>query len=189
MIQSCLNHCQELIFVVWFYYYLGRDWYNLEKSKRVKAFRCGEYDACIETAKATATGASKKPVKYARREDAIVHALEIENALLVGKDEKASTSSDSTEGALQSSVSCEKTSNGESSKVLPLSGKRSKTTPSDSEDDGSAGNKRMRGLEDLGVSIGSNGEANKQEMMKKTSVILCRMGFLQMVLAGVALRQ
>ncbi|CAF1931592.1 hypothetical protein HID58_067373 [Brassica napus] len=141
----------------------GVDWYNLEKSKRVKAFRCGEYDACIETAKATATGASKKPVKYARREDAIVHALEIENALLVGKDEKASTSSDSTEGALQSSVSCEKTSNGESSKVLPLSGKRSKTTPSDSEDDGSAGNKRMRGLEDLGVSIGSNGEANKQE--------------------------
>lgn len=148
----------------------GVDWYNLEKSKRVKAFRCGEYDACIETAKATATGASKKPVKYARREDAIVHALEIESALLVGKDEKPSTSSDSTdvaktEGALQSSVSCEKTSNGESSKVQPLSGKRRKRTPNDSEVDGSdEGNKRMRGLEDLGVgTIGSNGEANKQE--------------------------
>ncbi|KAG2306470.1 hypothetical protein Bca52824_026218 [Brassica carinata] len=145
----------------------GVDWYNLEKSKRVKAFRCGEYDACIATAKATATGATKKPVKYARREDAIVHALEIENALLVGKDDscvdKASTSSDSTdvaktEGALQSI-------NGKASKVQPLSeNKRRRRTPNDSEDDGSEGNKkRMRGLEDLGIGIiGSKGKA-KQE--------------------------
>ncbi|PRQ51259.1 putative PWWP domain-containing protein [Rosa chinensis] len=63
---------------------LGRDdasvdWYNLEKSKRVKAFRCGEYDECIEKAKAAAANPNKKAVKYARREDAIIHALEIEN--------------------------------------------------------------------------------------------------------------
>ncbi|CAK9165308.1 unnamed protein product [Ilex paraguariensis] len=63
---------------------LGRDdasvdWYNLEKSKRVKAFRCGEYDDCIEKAKAAAANSSKKAVKYARREDAILHALEIES--------------------------------------------------------------------------------------------------------------
>ncbi|CBI35983.3 unnamed protein product, partial [Vitis vinifera] len=57
------------------------DWYNLEKSKRVKAFRCGEYDECIEKAKASAANSNKKAVKYARREDAILHALEIENAL------------------------------------------------------------------------------------------------------------
>nr|GMC77477.1 uncharacterized protein At1g51745-like [Ipomoea batatas] len=61
------------------------DWYNLEKSKRVKAFRCGEYDECIEKAKAAAANASKKVVKYARREDAILQALEIESACL-GKD-------------------------------------------------------------------------------------------------------
>ncbi|KAM5579313.1 uncharacterized protein ABKV19_009216 [Rosa sericea] len=66
---------------------LGRDdasvdWYNLEKSKRVKAFRCGEYDECIEKAKAAAANPNKKAVKYARREDAIIHALEIENERL-----------------------------------------------------------------------------------------------------------
>lgn len=62
-----------------------RDWYNLEKSKRVKAFRCGEYDECIEKAKASAANSGKKAVKYARREDAILHALELESARL-GKD-------------------------------------------------------------------------------------------------------
>ncbi|CAL0308729.1 unnamed protein product [Lupinus luteus] len=56
------------------------DWYNLEKSKRVKAFRCGEYDECIEKAKASAASLNKKTVKYARREDAIIHALELESA-------------------------------------------------------------------------------------------------------------
>ncbi|KAK2983839.1 hypothetical protein RJ640_008515 [Escallonia rubra] len=64
---------------------LGRDdasvdWYNLDKSKRIKAFRCGEYDACIEKAKAAAANSSRKSVKYARREDAIIHALELESA-------------------------------------------------------------------------------------------------------------
>ncbi|TKY48236.1 PWWP domain [Spatholobus suberectus] len=61
------------------------DWYNLEKSKRVKAFRCGEYDECIEKAKASAANSNKKAVKYARREDAILHALELESARL-GKE-------------------------------------------------------------------------------------------------------
>ncbi|KAJ0986485.1 hypothetical protein J5N97_004841 [Dioscorea zingiberensis] len=65
---------------------LGRDdgsmdWYNLEKSTRVKAFRCGEYDKDIEKAKASAGRANKKASnagKYVRREDAILHALELE---------------------------------------------------------------------------------------------------------------
>ncbi|KAG0496824.1 hypothetical protein HPP92_001515 [Vanilla planifolia] len=54
------------------------DWYNLEKSKRVKAFRCGEFDACIEKAEALQNIPIKKREKYARREDAILHALELE---------------------------------------------------------------------------------------------------------------
>ncbi|XP_072989049.1 uncharacterized protein [Typha latifolia] len=58
------------------------DWYNLEKSKRVKAFRCGEFDACIERAEASQGVPIKKREKYARREDAILHALELEKKQL-----------------------------------------------------------------------------------------------------------
>jgi len=74
---------------------LGRDdasvdWYNIEKSKRVKAFRCGEYDDCIEKAKAYANLPAKKVVKYARREDAILHALELEKKQLIHKQHSSS---------------------------------------------------------------------------------------------------
>ncbi|KAK7341230.1 hypothetical protein VNO80_24156 [Phaseolus coccineus] len=58
------------------------DWYNLEKSKRVKAFRCGEFDDCIEKAESAQGGPLKKREKYARREDAILHALELEKQIL-----------------------------------------------------------------------------------------------------------
>ncbi|GLT87273.1 hypothetical protein SLE2022_053640 [Rubroshorea leprosula] len=58
------------------------DWYNLEKSKRVKAFRCGEFDDCIERAESSQGMPPKKREKYARREDAILHALELEKQLL-----------------------------------------------------------------------------------------------------------
>ncbi|GMN37047.1 hypothetical protein TIFTF001_006491 [Ficus carica] len=167
------------------------DWYNLEKSKRVKAFRCGEYDDCIEKAKASAANSSKKAVKYARREDAILHALEIENARL-GKDhmdfstrmnnlggengnstrESPSIShsgnengdmdddvsdseenSDSAPELSQSGISFEEPNHVSSSKVQSLQGRR--RTPNDSEDDGTEGVKRMRGLEDLGVGVSS----------------------------------
>lgn len=58
------------------------DWYNLEKSKRVKSFRCGEYDECIEKAKAIARQQKRtqNEGRYVRREDAIIHALEIEKS-------------------------------------------------------------------------------------------------------------
>lgn len=59
-----------------------RDWYNLEKSKRVKAFRCGEFDECIERAESSQGMPIKKREKYARREDAILHALELEKEML-----------------------------------------------------------------------------------------------------------
>ncbi|XP_077234841.1 uncharacterized protein At1g51745-like isoform X2 [Tasmannia lanceolata] len=64
------------------------DWYNLEKSKRVKAFRCGEFDDCIERAESSHINPIKKREKYARREDAILHALELEKQQLERKQQK-----------------------------------------------------------------------------------------------------
>ncbi|XP_077237991.1 uncharacterized protein At1g51745-like [Tasmannia lanceolata] len=64
------------------------DWYNLEKSKRVKPFRCGEFDDCIERAESFHGNPIKKREKYARREDAILHALELEKQLIERKQQK-----------------------------------------------------------------------------------------------------
>ncbi|XP_004236393.1 uncharacterized protein At1g51745-like [Solanum lycopersicum] len=168
------------------------DWYNLEKSKRVKAFRCGEYDECIEKAKASAANSSKKAVKYARREDAIIHALEIESARL-GKDhpdffsrkekeggehntmEESHTSSNpledgkelveelnssennsnSAQELSQSGVSFEAPNLTIASEDQPVCGTR-RRTPNDSEDDGTEGSKRMKGLDDLGTGVMSS---------------------------------
>lgn len=47
----------------------------------MKAFRCGEFDACIARAEASLGVPAKKREKYARREDAIIHALELEQQL------------------------------------------------------------------------------------------------------------
>ncbi|CAK8539249.1 unnamed protein product [Lathyrus sativus] len=62
------------------------DWYNLEKSKRVKPFRCGEFDACIERAESAQGMPMKKREKYARREDAILHALDLEKQIVKKQD-------------------------------------------------------------------------------------------------------
>ncbi|XP_061356613.1 uncharacterized protein At1g51745-like [Gastrolobium bilobum] len=166
------------------------DWYNLEKSKRVKAFRCGEYDECIEKAKASAANSNKKAVKYARREDAILHALELESAHLdkepldlcsqldksgsehggsagelpvmsnsVGDNEDptndVSDSEDNSNSApelSQSGISFEEPNHNGSLKMQSVQGRR-RRTPNDSEDDGTEGVKRMRGLEDLGIGV------------------------------------
>ncbi|KAF5727859.1 hypothetical protein HS088_TW22G01556 [Tripterygium wilfordii] len=175
---------------------LGRDdasvdWYNLEKSKRVKAFRCGEYDQCIEKAKASAANPNRKAVKYARREDAIIHALELESALqgrdhqyvyskmnnLVGEqsspaqvsptishsgedDELINEESDSEDDSgsaqelSQSGISFEEPTHNGASKVQSGQGKRRKPS-NDSEDDGTEAIKRMKGIEDLGMCVGS----------------------------------
>lgn len=166
----------------------------------MKAFRCGEYDECIEKAKANAANGNKKTVKYARREDAILHALEIENARLgkdrvdyfsrtnnsdgelgssakelpsmsgsgkedVGMTEEESDYGDSKDDSdsgsgsgsapelSQSGISFEEPNHLGASKMQSLQGKRRKT-PNDSEDDGTEGIKRMRGLEDLGIVVG-----------------------------------
>ncbi|XP_022889575.1 uncharacterized protein At1g51745-like isoform X2 [Olea europaea var. sylvestris] len=161
------------------------DWYNLEKSKRVKAFRCGEYDECIEKAKATASNSSKKAVKYARREDAILHALELERKdhpeFMYGRDKQggedrvvdqsptsfnpsketdcidedlscSEDDSDSAQELSQSGVSFENLSHLDPTKDQS----RRRRTPNDSEDDGTEGIKRMRGLEDLGMGVVSS---------------------------------
>ncbi|KAJ4953894.1 hypothetical protein NE237_030726 [Protea cynaroides] len=114
----------------------GVDWYNLEKSKRVKAFRCGEYDECIEKAKASAANVSKKVVKYARREDAILHAIELESACQANqqqdfhsqKDESAGMEHDNWVGQSQNMFSFRKENkivvgkvNGERSSTQELS--------------------------------------------------------------------
>lgn len=136
-----------------------RDWYNLEKSKRVKAFRCGEYDECIEKAKVTATTSCKKTVKYARREDAILQALELENPQLSkSSNHETSSPTDKTENVSDKlsgldfiSVSPQELSRTAASADTSLEGIR-RQTPNDSDDDGTEGsNKRMRGLQDLGV--------------------------------------
>ncbi|CAM8903377.1 unnamed protein product [Rhodiola kirilowii] len=84
------------------------DWYNLEKSKRVKPFRCGDFDECIERAESSVGMPPKKREKYARREDAILHALDLEKQMLdvQGRrfDNKSNKSSNSGEkGSISSS--------------------------------------------------------------------------------------
>ncbi|GMQ08420.1 hypothetical protein CsSME_00052152 [Camellia sinensis var. sinensis] len=168
------------------------DWYNLEKSKRVKAFRCGEYDECIKKALASAANSSKKVVKYARREDAILHALELESARqskdhpdlcsemdksagepqlvkesptmsdsskeIERMDEESSSFEDNSNSVpefSQSGVSFEEPNQVGASREQSVQGTR-RRTPNDSEDDGTEGVKRMKGLEDLGMGIVSS---------------------------------
>ncbi|KAL0429886.1 UNVERIFIED_CONTAM: hypothetical protein Sradi_0614600 [Sesamum radiatum] len=128
------------------------DWYNLEKSKRVKAFHCGEYDDCIEKAKASACHLSKKAAKYARREDAILHALELERA-------EDLDSSEVRQELSQSGVSFEEPDHVNSAKEES----KHRRTPNDSEDDG-IGVKRMRGLEDLGMGVASSPKRKRSQV-------------------------
>ncbi|CAN7083398.1 unnamed protein product [Brassica oleracea var. botrytis] len=169
---------------------VGIDWYVLEKSKSVKAFRCGEYDAHIEKAKASAAAArasSKKTVKCTRRENAIISALEIENAHLAKEDHpdnnlcseeeddevtesedrgEAEDELDSAPELLQSSMSSQNV--GALVKVEP----KRRRTPNDSEDDGTEGTKRMRGLEDIGKEHVGATVLHRQEMGSICSVNL-----------------
>lgn len=223
----------------------------------MKAFRCGEYDECIEKAKASAANSCKKAVKYARREDAILHALELESALL-GKDQLdfsyrtqknafdgehgilasesprvsdsceeegeggeggegeeeeeeeekeeeeeaimsddisnsddahpkksnsedtcpkksiSEVSSDSAPEMSHTDTPLEETNHASSSKGLSELNRR--RTPNDSEDDGTEGVKRMRGLEDLGMGSLANGKApagEQPEIVKQEDASHC----------------
>ncbi|KAM7254426.1 hypothetical protein ACFE04_003806 [Oxalis oulophora] len=159
------------------------DWYNLEKSKRVKPFRCEEFEECIAKAKFVVANAGKKAVKYARREDAVIHALELERAGL-SKDHPDSLCRTDNSGDVPGDVDhkshsiqeredlCEDNSeigtdsapalsqsgiSSEESNRINVSKEKRRRTPNDSEDDGTekTKTKRMKGLEDIGVVVRS----------------------------------
>ncbi|KAL8107693.1 uncharacterized protein LOC141671931 isoform X2 [Apium graveolens] len=58
-------------------HYTSVDWYNIE-SGRIKAFRCSEFSDLIKEAECLKVTRFRELVKYARRTDAILHALELE---------------------------------------------------------------------------------------------------------------
>ncbi|KAG6435044.1 hypothetical protein SASPL_106693 [Salvia splendens] len=151
-----------------------RDWYNLEKSKRVKAFRCGVFDDCIERAEAAQGMPPKKREKYARREDAILHALELERQLMEKKYGKSGNSSNGRRKSPDAVTSSERLGNGAGNQIDPRSDQLPemlglavvekngtdqhlceetvKDVNQPSGDDDSAGAlPRMRGLQDLGL--------------------------------------
>lgn len=153
------------------------DWYNLEKSKRVKAFRCGEFDDCIERAESSLGMAPKKREKYARREDAILHALELEKQTLENKNGelgssagKSTKSSDTLENELVTPFEGSRYGNGKDARAKLQSKKADSSLEEKSADShlyaqkfkegnqpaGNEGNlviPRMRGLQDLGLRI------------------------------------
>lgn len=142
----------------------------------MKAFRCGEFDDCIERAEASQGMPARKREKYARREDAILHALELEKQLLQ-KQGKLCVHSDHEKNMLAVTIKKElvtasgvpdtNSGNPENSnsfqlpKVIhkphndensPLDSQKSKEgNQLGSEDDHSDVLPRMRGLEDLGL--------------------------------------
>ncbi|XP_071706064.1 uncharacterized protein [Rutidosis leptorrhynchoides] len=138
------------------------DWYNLEKSKRVKPFRCGEFDDCIEKAEASQGMPPKKREKYARREDAILHALELEKQLL---DKKYGKSNGLTTKLLLGNerkhtreISFD---NGNSIMDLSLEEKRKGRLSLLDNNPDLHPSYRLRGLQDLGVGGGPVSSSSK----------------------------
>ncbi|KAL6127446.1 hypothetical protein ACLB2K_070811 [Fragaria x ananassa] len=161
------------------------DWYNLEKSKRVKPFRCGDFDDCIHKAESAQGMPPKKREKYARREDAILHALELERELL-RKEGNLALSAEvmnrqhSKHGAVKKDVFMPSESLGKEYSKLgnsklnqlykrkdlshmndiigsPLSSQRLKEgNQLSGEDDHFEVTPRMRGLQDFGLKIASS---------------------------------
>ncbi|KAL8148515.1 uncharacterized protein At1g51745-like [Apium graveolens] len=154
------------------------DWYNMEKSKRVKAFRCGEFDDCIDKAESSLGMPPKKREKYARREDAIIHALELEKQFLEKQYGKLGSSSNYKSNKSSDDVNKESATSAESlrhgngkcvnRKYHQLSGEvdlpQKGITSADlqiqkikggkqqsGDDENSDVLPRMRGLEDLGL--------------------------------------
>ena len=146
----------------------------MEKSKRVKAFRCGEFDDCIERAEAAHGMPPKKREKYARREDAILHALELELQLLEKKFGKSGNLSNGQRKSPDAVVSSECLENGAENQLDPRSGQlpamlglsvvekngsdqhlceETVINQASGDDDSAGALPRMRGLQDLGLRI------------------------------------
>ncbi|CAH9056119.1 unnamed protein product [Cuscuta epithymum] len=134
------------------------DWYNLETSKQVKAFRCGEYNKCIEKAKAVAANNAKKVVKHTRREDAILRALELETASLTKNEENIGKESNGSEGCSTSDPELSEPNTVSAEEQLVQEGSQQNGTLLSDSDGGGGGGiaegaKRMRGLNDLGTGV------------------------------------
>ncbi|KAM3300836.1 hypothetical protein ACQJBY_041725 [Aegilops geniculata] len=110
------------------------EWCNLERSKRVKPFRCGEADLDDLIRRAEEQAARRRrasAARNARKEDAVLQALDIERARLRLRPRPPST-------AAAAPPSCP-----------PPPPPRKRKTPNDSEDDAPAA-RRMRDLTDIG---------------------------------------
>ncbi|KAJ4820968.1 Tudor/PWWP/MBT superfamily protein [Rhynchospora pubera] len=134
------------------------DYYNLDKSRRVKLFRCGEYDDCIEKAKlhGSQKHAKKYPNqgKYVRREDAILHALEIERSAvrLAAAGPSTSSSRPKQINGLKKKPSC--STHKKAAGGRHLASKKKVKNPNDSEEDvKTEGMLRMRDLTDIGSEV------------------------------------
>ncbi|XP_019196993.1 PREDICTED: uncharacterized protein At1g51745-like isoform X2 [Ipomoea nil] len=168
------------------------DWHNLENSKRVRAFRCGEYDKCIEKALLVAASGSRKAVKYNRREDAILHALEIERSFLGKANPSFSLGLDKQNGGQNligelpassregiENVNGDYSSSEDNSRSKPKLSHSSvsfegtncrvrgqQKTPNDSEDDGIEGTQRMKGLDDLGMGVVQSVKRKRSQVVR-----------------------
>ncbi|VAH23960.1 unnamed protein product [Triticum turgidum subsp. durum] len=110
------------------------EWCNLERSKRVKPFRCGEADLDDLIRRAEEQAARRRrasAARNARKEDAVLQALDIERARLRLRPRPPSTT-----------PSCPPP-------PPPPPPPRKRKTPNDSEDDAPAA-RRMRDLTDIG---------------------------------------
>lgn len=136
-----------------------RDWYNLEKSKRVKPFRCGDFDECIERVESSQALTIRKREKYARREDAILHALELEKEMLKkegklipGKDRDDSSDATKERMANGTRESTDFLGTNHVGDVMHLLRDKEEDQPS-FEDEAVP---RMRGLQDFGLRTASS---------------------------------
>ncbi|XP_062180670.1 uncharacterized protein At1g51745-like isoform X2 [Phragmites australis] len=136
------------------------EWCNLGSCKRVKPFRCGDldFDQRITDAQALAathTGDTKTRTynkgRYARMEDAIIQALEIEEARALEPHGGSCSPKPNMRNVVSTESSCSHAVATDSSTAIqPPSPKRKRKTPYDSEDDAPKGSRRMRDLRDIG---------------------------------------
>ncbi|AQK92624.1 Tudor/PWWP/MBT superfamily protein [Zea mays] len=139
------------------------DWCNLDRCKRVKPFRCGELDLEQRIANALTLAAtsdrstwSYNKGRYARMEDAILQALDIEKELALGPATKAYLHARSCSprpkvempnGQVKDTAAKDHAPTIQPPLPPP---KRKRKTPYDSEDDVPEVSRRMRDLRDIG---------------------------------------
>ncbi|PVH61909.1 hypothetical protein PAHAL_3G153400 [Panicum hallii] len=139
------------------------DWCNLDRCKRVKPFRCGEPDFEERITNALAATGNKtswnyNKGRYARMEDAILQALDIERerkleprskTYLHGGTCSPDPKIEMPNGQVKDAAARDPSTDIQPPPPLPPP-KRKRKTPYDSEDDVPKGSRRMRDLRDIG---------------------------------------